>query len=332
MPTIAVVATTMIITALKSFDIVYTLTNGNFGTDVIAEPDVQGDVHHSATSGGPAPSRSCCWWRSSRSWPSTSAASARRRPSDDGRVTNRSARSATAVAKRAEPQPAGRLGLHAVVIVLMAIWLMPDDRPAHQLVPARGRCRRLRLVDGALPAIATSRSTTTSTCSARTTSGDAFVNSLFITIPATVIPIMVAAFAAYAFAWMDFPGQNVALRRSSSGCSCPAPVDPDPGPAALRRLGHRRGVPGGLARPHGLWPAVRDLPAAELHGRACRRRSSSRPSIDGASPATAFFRLALPMSVPAIAALAIFQFLFVWNDLLVVAHLHRRRPTRRTCP
>jgi alpha-glucoside transport system permease protein len=39
--------------------------------------------------------------------------------------------------------------------------------------------------------------------------------------------------------------------------------------------------------------------------------------IDGASPVTAFFRLALPMSVPAIAALAIFQFLFVWNDLLV---------------
>jgi alpha-glucoside transport system permease protein len=40
-------------------------------------------------------------------------------------------------------------------------------------------------------------------------------------------------------------------------------------------------------------------------------------AIDGASPATAFFRLALPMSVPAIAALVIFQFLFIWNDLLV---------------
>ena len=45
LPTIAVVATTIVITALKAFDIVYVVTNGNFGTEVIAQPDVQGDVH-----------------------------------------------------------------------------------------------------------------------------------------------------------------------------------------------------------------------------------------------------------------------------------------------
>ena len=60
MPTIFVVATTIVITALKSFDIVYTMTNGKFGTDVIAREMCQRDVHRPATSDERAPSRSSC--------------------------------------------------------------------------------------------------------------------------------------------------------------------------------------------------------------------------------------------------------------------------------
>ncbi len=59
LPTIAVIATTIVITALKTFDIVYVMTSGNFGTEVLAQPDDQGAVHRRPASGGPALSRSC---------------------------------------------------------------------------------------------------------------------------------------------------------------------------------------------------------------------------------------------------------------------------------
>ena len=84
LPTLAVVATTMVITALKAFDIVYVMTGGNFDTKVIANQHDQGAVHERRTSDGPARSRSSCSSRSSRSWSSTSGGSRRRRRSDDG--------------------------------------------------------------------------------------------------------------------------------------------------------------------------------------------------------------------------------------------------------
>jgi alpha-glucoside transport system permease protein len=146
--------------------------------------------------------------------------------------------------------------------------------------------------------------------------GDSFVNSLFITIPATIIPVMVAAFAAYAFAWMKFPFKNAIFVTVVGLLVIPLQSTLIP---VLRLLAGADIAGSFLA----VWLAHTGygLPFAVYLLRnymgGLPREVFESASIDGASPTTAFFRLALPMSVPVIASLSIFQFLFVWNDLLV---------------
>jgi alpha-glucoside transport system permease protein len=146
--------------------------------------------------------------------------------------------------------------------------------------------------------------------------GDSFVNSLLITIPATVIPVMVAAFAAYAFAWMSFPYKNAIFVGIVGLLVIPLQSTLIP----VLQLLARTGIAGEFLA---VWLAHTGygLPFAVYLLRnymgGLPREVFESAAIDGASPATAFFRLALPMSVPVLASLAIFQFLFVWNDLLV---------------
>jgi alpha-glucoside transport system permease protein len=146
--------------------------------------------------------------------------------------------------------------------------------------------------------------------------GDAFVNSLLLTVPATVIPIAVASFAAYAFAWMEFPYKNVLFVVVVGLLVIPLQMTFIP----LLTLFRDFGLAGSFV---GVWLAHTGygLPFALFLLRnfmgALPREVFESAAIDGASAPVAFFRLAVPMSVPAIAALAIFQFLWVWNDLLV---------------
>lgn len=144
----------------------------------------------------------------------------------------------------------------------------------------------------------------------------AFLNSLSIAIPSTVIPIAVAAFAAYAFAWMDFPGRQVLFVIVVGLLVVPLQMTLIP----LLRVYNRLGLAGTFL---GIWLAHTGygLPFAVYLLRnfigSLPRDLFESAYLDGASHLTAFFRLALPLSIPAIAALAIFQFLWVWNDLLV---------------
>jgi alpha-glucoside transport system permease protein len=144
----------------------------------------------------------------------------------------------------------------------------------------------------------------------------ALLNSLFISIPATVIPIFVAAFAAYAFSWMDFPGRNILFVVVVGLLVVPLQATLIP----VLSLFATWGIAGTFLA---VWLAhtAYGLPFAIYLLRnfmgSLPREVFESAAIDGASSVTSFFRLALPMSVPAIAALAIFQFLFVWNDLLV---------------
>jgi alpha-glucoside transport system permease protein len=143
-----------------------------------------------------------------------------------------------------------------------------------------------------------------------------FVNSLFISIPATVIPIMVAAFAAFAFAWMDFPGRDVLFVIVVGLLVVPLQSTLIPVLRLYNRL-HLTGTFPGIWLAHtgyGLPFAVYLL--RNFFGTLPRDMMESA-YLDGASPFTAFFRLVLPLSIPAIASLAIFQFMWVWNDLLV---------------
>ncbi len=146
--------------------------------------------------------------------------------------------------------------------------------------------------------------------------GQSFVNSLFIAVPATVIPILVAAYAAYAFAWMEFPGRDWLFLIVVGLLVVPPQMTLIPVLRLYTNL-HLAGTFPGLWLAHtgyGLPFAVYLL--RNFFGSLPREMMESA-YVDGAGPFTVFFRLVLPTSVPALASLAIFQFMWVWNDLLI---------------
>jgi len=155
-----------------------------------------------------------------------------------------------------------------------------------------------------------------------------FVNSIAITIPATLIPLMIAAMAAYAFAWIDFKGRNalfifvfalqivpiqmalVPLLTSFSrginlfGVQVTESIDASQGYAQVWIAHTMFALPLAIYLLHNF---MSEIPGEIIE--AAR--------VDGASRGQIFFRIVLPLTMPAIASVAIFQFLWVWNDLLV---------------
>lgn len=154
----------------------------------------------------------------------------------------------------------------------------------------------------------------------RTVKGDnlnkAFLNSLTVSIPAVVIPILIASFAAYGFAWMDFPGRKICFVIVVALLVVPLQISLIP---LLRDYGRLELTGTFLA----VWLAHTGfgLPLSVylMYNFISRlpRCVIESAIIDGCSHFEVFWRLVLPLSVPAIASLAIFQFLWVWNDLLV---------------
>ena len=233
------------------------------------------------------------------------------------RVVPAVAASTTAASKKKGGGFLGRVPLHVTIVVLVAIWLIPtigllinSFRPPEAVTqsgwwtaifaPSQFSLDNYAYVLG------------------QSNIGAGFINSLFISIPATIIPVLVAAFAAYAFAWMSFPGRNVLFVIVVGLLVVPLQTTLIP----ILQLFNPKGlnIAGSFLA---VWLAHTGygLPFAIF---LLRNFMGSLPkevfesaSIDGASQVTSFLRLALPMSVPAIAALCIFQFLFVWNDLLV---------------
>lgn len=143
-----------------------------------------------------------------------------------------------------------------------------------------------------------------------------FLNSVAVAVPATVIPILLAAFAAYGFAWMRFPGRKILFTIIVALLVVPLQIALVPilrdyvglginGTFLAVWLAHTGfGLP--LAT-YLLYNYISELPREILES----------AFIDGATPFTIFTRLILPLSVPALASFAIFQFLWVWNDYLV---------------
>ena len=152
--------------------------------------------------------------------------------------------------------------------------------------------------------------------------GEAFLNSLLVTIPAVVIPITIAAFAAYAFAWLEFPGRSFFFVVVVGLMVVPLQMALIPLLSLYVNINDLIGIKlnGEFL---GVWLAHTGfgLPLAIflLYGYMSTLPAEIMESayVDGASPLTTFIRLVLPLSVPVIASFAIFQFLWVWNDLLV---------------
>jgi alpha-glucoside transport system permease protein len=146
--------------------------------------------------------------------------------------------------------------------------------------------------------------------------GNAFLNSVIVTIPATVIPITIAAFAAYAFAWIPFRGRGILFTVVVALLVVPIQMSLIP----ILKIYSGAGLYGTFL---GIWLAHTGfgLPLAIflLYNFMSQlpRDLFESASIDGASALQTFIRIVLPLSIPALGAFAIFQFLWVWNDLLV---------------
>jgi alpha-glucoside transport system permease protein len=146
--------------------------------------------------------------------------------------------------------------------------------------------------------------------------GDAFINSLAISLPATVIPILFAAFAAYAFTFMRFRGREFFFVLVVALLVVPNQTAFLP----LLKLYSSFGI-NGTFEAVWLFHSAFALPLAIY---ILRNYMATLPNeviesakVDGASHFQTFWRLVIPMSTPALASFAIFQFLWVWNDLLV---------------
>jgi alpha-glucoside transport system permease protein len=144
----------------------------------------------------------------------------------------------------------------------------------------------------------------------------AFINTLTVTIPATIIPILIAAFAAYALAWMDFPGRGLLIAAVVGLLVVPLQLALVP----LLKLHTQIGIGQSFL---GIWLAHTGfgLPLAVYLLRnymvGLPRDIIESAKVDGATDFQIFIKIILPLSFPALASFAIFQFLWTWNDLLV---------------
>jgi len=209
----------------------------------------------------------------------------------------------------------GSLPIHIAVIGLTALWVIPtlgllisSFRPAH-LVTTTGWWTAL------VPPFQFTLENYERVLTANNMD-TAFVNSLTLAIPATVMPLVVAAFAAYAFSWMEFPFRDELFLLLVALLVIPLQTTLIPVLRAYNELG----LSGTFL---GVWLAHTGygLPFAIYLLRnfigALPRELFEAAAMDGAGHLSVFFRIVLPLSVPALASLAIFQFLWVWNDLLV---------------
>ena len=144
----------------------------------------------------------------------------------------------------------------------------------------------------------------------------AFINTLTVAIPATIIPILIAAFAAYALAWMSFPGRGLLVAAVVGLLVVPLQLALVP----LLKLHTEIGIGQSFL---GIWLAHTGfgLPLAiyllRNYMAGLPRDIIESAKVDGATDFQVFVKIILPLSFPALASFAIFQFLWTWNDLLV---------------
>ena len=207
-----------------------------------------------------------------------------------------------------------RGGVHLALVIITLIWLVPSVG----LLITSFRPKGDILSSGWWTILAHPNLTLANYDTVLTTAkmGQAFLNSIYITVPATVLPVLVASMAAFAFAWIPFPGRDAVFLTIIALLVIPIQMTFVPVLQILNPLG--------LTKSYlGIWLAhtAYGLPFAIFLLRnffillPADLIESAR--IDGANNLQIFFRLIMPLSVPALASLTIFQFLGVWNDLLM---------------
>lgn len=146
--------------------------------------------------------------------------------------------------------------------------------------------------------------------------GQAFLNSLAVSVPATVIPIAIATFAAYALAWMEFPGRQALFIMTVGLLVVPLQMTLIPVLRAYNALG-LAGTYLAVWLAHSAYGLPLGVYLLRNYIGSLPRDLIEAAAVDGASHLKTFTHVVVPLSMPAIASFAVFQFLWVWNDLLV---------------
>jgi alpha-glucoside transport system permease protein len=208
-----------------------------------------------------------------------------------------------------------RLPLHILIIVFCAVWVIPTvgmilnsfrSLPDMQaagwwttLFPPHGftlaSYQQVLNIEGVVPSIG---------------------YSILITIPATVIQLSIATMGAYAFAWMNFPGRNLFFIVIVGLMVVPIQMTLIP-VLEFFKLIHLNGTIPAVWLAHSGYGLPFEVFLLRNYLGGLPREIFESAEVDGAGHAVRFLRIAVPMTLPAIASLVIFVFLGIWNDLLV---------------
>ena len=209
----------------------------------------------------------------------------------------------------------GKLPLNLVLVVFCVIWLVPtvgllvsSFRPA-TAISNSGWWRAFTpplgfTLDNYIHVIT------------QQNMGTAFLNSIAIAVPATIMPILIAAFAGYTLAWLNFPGKTGVFLVVVGLLVVPIQMTLIP---VLRLFNYFKltGTYPGVWLAHTAYGMPFAVYLLRNYIGDLPRSLFEVARIDGADNFTIFYRLIIPLSVPAIASLSIFQFMWAWNDLLV---------------
>lgn len=212
----------------------------------------------------------------------------------------------------------GRTAVRVAVVLITALWSLPTVGLLISSFRSNAAVRESGWWEAIAHPFESAQWTVNNYLSVLNADGLAgsFVNSLVITIPSVIIPITMAAFAAYAFAWMRFPGRSILFAIVVGLLVVPLQMSLVP----ILRLYLQLDLTGTFL---GTWLAHTGfgLPLAVylLYNYISQLPGDlfESAAIDGASHFQIFRRIVVPLSVPALASFAIFQFLWIWNDLLI---------------
>lgn len=219
-----------------------------------------------------------------------------------------------------------RIPLHVTVGIVMAIWLIPT---IGLIVNSFRTVREMNQAGWWTTLFPPANFTLASYEQIFGTPGfaDSLVNSLLITVPATVLQVVIATFAGYAFAWMNFRGRDLFFLVIVGLMVVPVQLTFIP----VLKMFAATGLAGTFIA---VWLAHAGygLPFQTYLLRSyigsLPREVFESAEIDGANHVVKFWRIVVPMSIPAIAANVIFVFLGVWNDLLIAVTYLGQSPNR----